>query len=181
MIKKEILISFIVLICISNVAAFAVASFYWSGNPIKLIPGETRNFSIILYAGNSDLKVKADVTGGSDVLKITDSSNIYSIPTMEKGKVNLEAIAPEDAKPGTVYNIRIEFSEVKDSEAGEFGFGTAIGQSFSIIVIPENPAGIINNSSAMIFLIVGIAVLLAAIFTAKKIARARRGKSKKKR
>jgi len=175
MIKKEVLVALIVLFCISNIAAFAVGSFYWSGNSMKLSLGESRNFSIILHAGNSDIKIKADITSGSEVLKITDLSKIYTIPLGEKRSVNLEASVPKDAKPGQIYSVRIDFSEIKDSASGEFGFGTAIGQSFNVVVLPETTGW---NKTVVLYLAAGITVLLIIIFTLRKVMK---GKSHKKR
>ena len=139
--RKEILTGLLVLLCMGNIAAFAVSSSYWSGNPLQLSPGESKNFSIVLQnlGGTSDLTLKAKISSGSEVIKIIDSSDIYTVPAGDKTKVNFEAVIPSDAEPGKTYDAKIDFSEVKQSSSGEFGFGSAIGQGFSIIVL--SPTG----------------------------------------
>lgn len=178
MIRRGILTGLIILICIGNIFAFAVSSDYWSGNSLKLAPGESKEFSLILQnlVGTSDIKLKAGVVSGSEVLRILDSSDIYLVPAGEKRNVNLRASIPIDAEPGQVYKAKIDFSEIKDSSKGEFGFGTAIGQSFDIVVLPKTSW--LENNSIVLYLVIGIAVLLIVIFTLRKIMK---GKSKTKR
>lgn len=177
---KEALAGMIVLLCMANVAAFAVSSTYWSGNPLQLSPGESKNFSIVLQniGGTSDLTLKAKVTSGSEVLKITDSSDVYVVPAGEKLMVNLQAVIPKGAEPGKTYDAKIDFSEMRQSSSGEFGFGTAIGQGFSIIVIPKTIVP--SEGKSWIYLIVlGIAILLAAILVIVKLKKKKTHRKKK--
>lgn len=160
---KEVLIGIIILICISNISAFAISSDYWRDNPLKMYPSESTKFSLTLQnlGSSSDLRLKAVITTGSAVLRSTDSSNVYIIPAGERGLANFVATLPSDAKPGQVYNVKIDFSEVKDSQSGEFGFGTAIGQSFDIVALSsEEPT---KPNTALILSIVGIVIVLGAI------------------
>ena len=172
-IRKEILMGIIVLICISNISAFAISSDYWNTNPLRLYPGESINVPIILQnlGGTSDLRLKAIVSTGSSVLKLADSNNIYTVPAGEKGQANFVATLPADAKPGQVYNVKIDFAEVKDSKNGEFGFGTAIGQSFDIIALSSEPAKTNRTSIIIVILSIaaGIALLVAIKLILKKI------------
>ena len=188
MIGKEILIGFILLLCINNVFAFAVSSDYWSGNSLKLAPGETKEFSIILQnlVGTSDIRIKAVVTSGSEVLTITDSSDTYLVPAGEKINVNFRVTIPIDAEPGQIYNAKIDFSERRDSSSGEFGFGTAIGQAFDIVV-PSTVSrrSWLENNLVILYLAIGIAVLLIIIFILRKglkkiLRKVMKGKSHKR-
>lgn len=184
MIGKEVLIGLIVLICISNISAFAISSEYWSGNPLQLNPGETREFSLILQnlGSTSDLNLKAVVATGADVLRLADSSNIYTIPAGERGSANFIATVPLDAQPGQVYSVKIDFLEVKDSQSGEFGFGTAIGQSFNIIALPTKPAEPAGLNTVVLLLIIGGIVLVGIIiFILTKIKRKSHRKEKGRR
>jgi len=160
---KEILVGLIVLICISNVVAFAVSSDYWSGNSLRLAPGETKEFSLILQnlVGTSDLKLRAVVTSGSSVLRLADSNDIYIVPAGEKKNVNLIASIPSDSQPGQVYNVKVDFSEITESSGGEFRLGTAIGQSFDIIVLPEKTEE--SNNSVILYVVAGAALLVIVV------------------
>jgi hypothetical protein len=175
--KNGILIGIALLLCMTSISAFAVSSSYWSGNPLTLNAGETRNFSIVLQnlGATSDLTVKASITGGSEVLKFTDSSDVYVVPAGEKKLVNLEAVIPANAIPGQTYDAKLDFSEVKQSNSGEFGFGTAIGQGFSIIVSQPSAA---SGTPLVIYFAIGIAVALLILLIVLKMKK--KPKSRKK-
>jgi len=183
MIRKEILAGLLLLICISNISAFAVSSDYWSGNSLKVNPGETKQFSLILQnlVGTSDITIRAIVTGSSDILRLTDSSNIYLVPAGQKINVNLEVNMPIDASPGQIYGAKVDFSEVKDSSSGEFGFGTAIGQAFDIVALPLPEPVQPTNNSVMLYIIAGTTLLLAVIiFTLRKVMKRKSDRKGKK-
>jgi len=165
MIGREVLIGLIVLICISNISAFAISSAYWRENPLILTPGESKEFFLTLQnlGATSDLNLRAVVTTGSSVLRLAGSSNIYTIPAGQMGEVNFIATLPADSKPGQIYSVQINFAEVKDSQSGEFGFGTAIGQSFDIIAISPVKEPTKTPLLTVILLAVGVALLVAII------------------
>ncbi len=174
---KGILVGMIVLICISNISAFAISSDYWRDNPLKMYPSESTKLSLTLQnlQGTSDLRLKAVITTGSAVLRSTDSSNVYIVPAGEKGLANFVATLPSDAKPGQVYNVKIDFSEVKDSQSGEFGFGTAIGQSFDIVAISPEGEPTKPNTALILSIVGGIIVLGAILYFLLK--KKKKGKS----
>jgi len=175
---KEILVGLMVLICIGNVAAFAISSDYWSQYPLRMAPGETKEFSLILQnlVGTSDLKLKAVVSTGSSVLRLADSSDIYIVPAGEKKNVDLIASVPADSKPGQIYNVKVDFSEITDSSSGEFRLGTAIGQGFDIVILP----GVVEelNKNLILYIAAGAILLAVIIFILLRILKK---KSKKKR
>ena len=168
---KEVLIGLIVLICISNISAFAISSEYWRENPLRLYPGESKEFSLVLQnlGGTSDLNLRANVISGYNVLKVADPSNIYTVPAGQKGQANFIATVPSDSKPGKVYSVQIDFLEVKDSKSGEFGFGTSIGQSFDIVTLSavEQPTGL--NKTVILYVIAGIILLVIVIWILRKV------------
>lgn len=177
MFRKEVFLGLLILICISNISAFAISSDYWSGNALKLYSGESKEFSLLIQnqVSTSDLKLRVTVTAGSELVRLADPSNIYVVPVGEKKNANFVATVPLGAKPGQVYNIRIDFSEVKDSANGEFGIGTAIGQSFNLVVLPETTGW---NKTVVLYFAAGITVLLIIIFTLRRVMK---GKSHRKR
>jgi hypothetical protein len=179
-IEKEIFMSLMILLCISNISAFVVSSTYWSGNPLKLYAGQTENFTIILQnaGGTSDLTLKAAISESSEVLKLIDTSDVYVVPAGGRTTVNLEAVIPEDAQSGKIYHAKIDFTETL-SEAGGTTFGSSIGQSFDIIVLEESKGDKPILRTALILCISGIIIILLIIALVIKLKK-KNSKQKKK-
>lgn len=157
-IRKEILIGFIMLLCINSISAFVVSSTYWSGNSLQLTPGGTESFTIILQnGGTSNLNIKAIISSGSEILRLTDSSDIYTVPAGGRATINLQAVIPDNAKPGTIYPAKIDFTEIV-SGAGGTVFGTSIGQSFDIVVLGGNNS--FPGTSLVLYILGAMIVLL---------------------
>jgi len=174
--RKEILFGVIFLICMSSVSAFAISSPYWSGNSLTLNAGESTDVIMVLQnlAGTSDIQVKAVITEGSSLVKIADESSTYIIPAGGKTTVTLEATVPSNAETGQVYDVKIDFSEMKETGSGEFGLGTAIGQRFSIIVgerLEEGIPAYVYVIAGIIFVLIIIAIILAKKFLPGKKSR----------
>ena len=75
----------------------------------------------------------------------------------------------------------VDFSEVKDSSSGEFGFGTAIGQAFDIVALPLPEPVQPTNNSVMLYIIAGTTLLLAVIiFTLRKVMKRKSDRKGKK-
>ncbi len=171
---KKTALLIIVLLFISNVSAFAVSSAYYKDNPLKLQPGKTFDFMIVLQnpSGPGNVMLKANILSGSEVLQVTDSDNLYTVPEMGKEKINLKAVIPENAKIGQVYPVNIELITVEESNNGEFGFGSAIGQNFDIIVARQDGSTSLlppMNSTLLVFLVIGIiGIALTTILIVKK-------------
>lgn len=182
-IGREFLIGLIVLICISNISAFAISSDYWSGYPLKMYPSQSQNVSFVLenLDSTSNLNLRAVITAGSDILRASDSSSTYNVLAGQEGVANFVATLPADAKPGQVYPVTIDFTEVKNSASGEFGFGTAIGQSFDVIAISPSAPQPTGMSTTLIFCIIaGIVVLAVIIFVILRKTKKRKSHGKKR-
>lgn len=182
-IGRGFLIGLIVLICISNISAFAISSNYWRGYPLKMYPSESQNVSFVLenLDGTSNLNLRAVITSGSDILRASDSSSTYNVLSGQEGDANFVATLPADAKPGQVYPVTIDFTEVKNSQSGEFGFGTSIGQSFDVIVLsPSAPQPTGMNTTTILYIIAGIVVLAAIIFVILKTKKKKSHRRKRK-
>ncbi|MDO8528301.1 MAG: hypothetical protein Q7S06_00200 [Nanoarchaeota archaeon] len=171
---KAIIIAFTALFLLSNVSAFAVSSAYYSTNPLKLPQGETQDFMLVLQnpSGPETEQLKVNILSGADILEITDKSDIYSIPIGEKTSVNLRAVIPQDAKIGQIYPVNLELITMQESSKGEFGFGSAIGQSFDIVVTrTDGTTTLISKSTMKLLIILGIGIFvlgLIAILVVKK-------------
>jgi len=165
--KREVVILGILFLCINFISAFGVSSLYYPGNPLKLMPGEARNITLVLQSSEtSDTTLKATVAEGSDILKIIDSSDTYIVPVQGRQTVNLQVTLPKNAKAGTVYPVKVSLSQVVKN-GGMIGFATAIDQHFDVVVT-KNPNvfdNLIQNNTLMYFigglLVVGVLTVTA--------------------
>lgn len=136
-----ILMAFILfaILISSYITAFAVSSAYWSENPLNLYPGETKDFSLTLQnlASTEEVNLKARITESSEIIKIIDSGDIYSVPGGEKTKVNLRASIPDNAEIGDIYPFEITFTTITKTESATFGLGSSIKQGFNVEVIEK--------------------------------------------
>ena len=172
----EIMIFLVLTLCITNsVFAFAVSSPYYKENPLNVYPGDTTDLKLFLqnFAGNQNVTVKAMVSQGSDIIKLTDANTIYTIPFGTKSEVNLRVTVPESVEVGNSYPIEIMFLSVSNNN-GQNSFGAGVGQKFNVTVIarplPPTPAPFIKEEAApeksspiMLYLAVGIVLVFLII------------------
>jgi preprotein translocase subunit SecG len=127
-------------------------------------------------AGTSDLSVRADISSGSEVLKLTDSSNIYVVPAGGKTTVNLQVTIPSGVKVGKTYNAKIDFTDIV-SGAGGTALGTSIGQSFDIVVVGGGKSS--SDISIIPYILIILIVLLILILAIIKLKKKKKIKSSK--
>ena len=157
--KAGILVGILILLT-SSVLAFAVSSKYYEGYPMYIPVGETQNTHITLQnlASTEDVRVRANIISGGEVIELTDSSNEYLIPAGQKTTVNMKITIPSDAKLQEVYNVDIQFTTITTSESGTFGLSSGIGKGFKVIVgtgaVTEKPV------KWNTYLIIGIIILI---------------------
>ena|SRR3989338_2284342 len=135
-IQKEFFLAVLSIILVSTgILAFAVSSQYYGNNPLYLQPGESTEifFTLQNLASEEDVSLQATVTEGEDIIELTDSSEIYSVPSGEKTKVNFRVTAPADAKKGDNFPITIMFGTITSGE-GPIGLSGNIGKGFNLIV-----------------------------------------------
>lgn len=174
---KTIIIAFAILFLIGNISAFAVSSAYYNNNPLKLKQGETMDFMLVLQnpSGPEADMLKVNILSGSEILEITDPSNIYSVPTGDKTSVNLRATIPQNARVGQIYPVNIELITVSKSDSGEFGFGSAIGQSFDVIVTREDgTTDLVSKSTLKLLIISAIGVFVLGLMIILIVKRRKR-------
>jgi hypothetical protein len=167
------------LLMVSFVKAYAVSSAYYEENPMRISPGDTLEFKMLLQnlASDEDVTVQARITSGAEVISLVDSSDIYLIPGGDKKEVNLRATVPSDASIGSVYNFDISFTTVAGEGQGTLNIGSSIGKKFNIEII-ERPSqqvsdesvsdGENNNSSTIFWIVLLIIVILGAWTFIKK-------------
>jgi len=88
--KGFFLITMSLILLSNSILAFAVSSQYYGNNPLYLQPGESVEmfFTLQNLASTEDVRLQATVTEGEDIIELTDSSEIYDVPSGEKTKVN---------------------------------------------------------------------------------------------
>lgn len=156
-------IAFVILF-LNQTSAFAVSARYHEGNALYTLPGESKEviFTLQNLGGAEDVDVKLEVTDDWGIIKIADSSDIYTIPAGGKTIVNLIVEIPINAKMKDVYHIDLRFTTVSKAGSGAFALGSSIVQRFDVIVgTGEIPESEINWNILLIIsisLIIGIAV-----------------------
>jgi len=167
--------AFLVLALASIVSAAGVASVYTRDNPLYLQPGESKDvqFNLQNLVGDAtNMTLRAQVVNGTDLAVLTDSSKDYLVPFGTKDvMVNLRVTAPQTAQVGDQYDIGVSFTSVSEGAKGQFAFGSAFEQHFSVIV----PAPPVNNASSssdnmmnIIYLVIGIVIVAGVILYVRK-------------
>ena len=179
--KKEVVILGMVLLCMNLISAFGVSSLYYNGHPLTVMPGETKNFTLVLMSSeNSETILKATIPLGSDILKIADSSDTYTVPALGRQTVNLQVTVPKDAKAETIYPVRVSFAQVLKG-GGMIGFATAIDQNFDILVAgsPSIFDRILKNNT-WIYIVGGLLIVCILMFTLLRKKRAKKARHHKR-
>jgi len=163
--EKIFIFTSMIILLSASVLAFGVSSAYYPENPLYVPSGEEIESFITLrnQAGTENISVKAEIIEGSEILKLTAESDIYTIPAGEITKVNYKITIPPDAEIEKVYPINVVFTTVTQSESGSFGFGTSIGQTFSVVVGSGPPPPKEKPTIAPWMIGLGIAVVIIII------------------
>lgn len=165
-ITKGILAVVITLFLLSSASAFAISAKYHEGNPLYILPGESKEVPFILQnlGGASDINIKLEIGTGKEFLEIEDSSEVYVVPAGGKASVNLRMNIPADAKIKEIYPVSLNFITISDSGSGAFSLTGAITQRFDAIIgtgIPEEES---NISVWFVVLIIAVALAIGTAF-----------------
>lgn len=163
-ITTGILTIIFILITINSVSAFSVGSAYHKNNPLQLSPGESTiiSFSLQNMAGDEDITAKANILQGNEFMKIINSSNIYEIPLGGEKIVSVRVTIPPGTRIGETYKAELEFSTITENKKGTFGFGSAVGRKFDIIVASPGDGNLPEEKSRTGILIVLVVLILLA-------------------
>lgn len=175
-----ILITAIILFS-SFVSGFAVSKPYFENNQLKLLPGESKQIEFVLQNGGGateDINVRPNILQGSEVIKITDSTDTYLVPAGGRISVNAIVSIPSDAEIGDRHLIKISFTTVTEAGLGGMGIGSGIEQSFNAVVgkeeevpaLPEIPEETkkISTSTYLIILVLAVILVLIIIIVLKR-------------
>lgn len=136
----KILFSTILFILLSySVFAFGVSSPYWDENPLYLMPGETKEVTMVLQnmVGEDNIKMTGELNSGSEIAVLINPGIIYDVPLGSSNVlVNLRITVPEDAKPGKEWQVGVLFKTIADNTGG-VGISGGISKGFKVIVKEE--------------------------------------------
>ena len=162
-----------ILFFIAFVSAFSVGMPYMENKQLYLFPGEIRDLEFVLQnsGGTEDINARATIIEGSEIIEITDTSNVYVVIPGKQTKVNFRVTIPEDAQIGDSYHIKLGFAA--EAGAGSFAFGSEIEQNFDVIIgekaVPvveqeEEEEGILLKSLWVYGIIILVLIAIIIIF-----------------
>ena len=160
-----IAILLISMLSIPNALAFAVSTAYWEGSPLKIMAGETKDIQVVLQnmAGGENITVKAKISEGEDIAKISDASDIYEIPLGTKKEVNIQIKVPENYKIGGKDSIKLSFTTITTGTGGGFGFGSSIDKTIPILIVNKKGEAKEPTNLWLVVLIIGILIVVIGI------------------
>ena len=143
-IKNLIFVSILLIIFSLNVNAFAVTVPPWasSSQQIQMYLGETKDIEMQLQnmMDDYDITAVANITNGSEIASLTDSSNEYLVPQGATDvKANLRISIPETASTGSNYTIDVTFQKTGGPGGEGVQLQGSVTQRFNILVA-EQPA-----------------------------------------
>ena len=173
--KKVFLFLIAMILSVNSILAFAVSSRYYEDNPLYLQPGESTEtfFTLQNLASPNDVSLQARIIKGEEIIELTDSSEIYYVPTGEKKIVNFIVAAPIDAKKGDVFPVTILFTTMTVGE-GPIALGGSVGKGFNLVIGEPsdfNEDGTLKTNITLIYTIVvliAIATVLGVVFYLRK-------------
>ena len=158
------------LFFISFGSAFSVSAPYMENKELILPLGEeTKTLEFVLQnsGGTENINVRARILEGSEIINITDASNIYTVIPGDKVPVHLKIIIPKEAQIGDLYQVRIGLSTETKSKSGTFGFGTEIEQRFNVTIGEKIQAEGKETNKSLLYIILGL-ILVISFFIIKK-------------
>ena len=153
-------------------SAFGITSFYFDEKQLEMYAGETVDMQLFLQnmVGDSPVTLKATIIKGANVAKIEYDE--YTIPFgVKEMPVNIEIMAPKNAKIGDNYEIKVSFTEVVEQGGDMLQMTGSIEKSFFITVsreqeIPMTFGWIIGGVAFIV--IIGLVILLIREKKSKK-------------
>ena len=105
---------------------------------LYMMPGKEKGMAFVVQNGGgatNAVVMKADISEGSEIIRITDSSNVYNIPAGGRIDVNTLITIPSTAIIGDSYNVAISFTISPD--IGGIALGSSIQHKFKVVVGDE--------------------------------------------
>lgn len=180
------ILTVVLILTLSNyVYAFSVGSAYHKDNPLKISPGESIDiqFSLQNMAGSENISTKVNILQSSELIELIDPDETYLIPVGGEKIVNARVTLPPDAEIGKIYPVEIEFSTITEKKKGTFGFGSAVGRKFNIIVTQPEEAKLAEEKTPVtpaLIITLLVAIIIIAIVTTVILRKTHKKSSLKK-
>ena len=170
-----VLFSFILVL---NADAMGVSSPFWDENPMYAQSGEVREFRYLLQnmVGDDDIKIKAELESGTEIMKFLDENTIYDVPLGRSDiPVNMKIVVPENAKDGDSWQVGVKFITITEAKEGAVSIGIAYSKGFKVVVGDKASPGskvvisgtttkpVLSNEALGFLALVVILVILALI------------------
>lgn len=131
----------VLLLITPLVSAFGISSMFHKNNPLFMVPGETKEFSLGLQnmVGGEDLLFKVEIVSGGDIAVITDLSTEYLVPFRNSNTpVNLKVTIPEDAPLGQKKSIKVSVNVIPSKDGEMLQMNTGLVKSIPLIIGTES-------------------------------------------
>lgn len=166
----------LLVMAISFVNAFGVATPYWDDMPLRLAPGESKTVLLGLQnmIGGEDLSFEAEITDdGGGIATLVDFN--YLVLLGEEVDVPIRVEIPEDAEAGR-REIIISFTEIASGEGGMIRLASGISSKFPVEVVGEEESELYSPGAKkglsgfwMIVIAIVAALIIFAVVRKRKI------------
>ena len=169
--KTLVITFFLVILLVSFVSAWGIASSYWEGKPFLISPGETAVVDLRLQnlGTTEDVTVRAELKRGFEIASF--DTKIYTIKAETKDTVVpiTITIPLNESFVGKEYVVTVSFTTT-DSDRGGISLGISIDKSFDVLVagVPKEEKEI-NVVLIAISLLLIIAIIILIYIFRKKI------------
>ena len=152
----------------SLVSAFGTS--YIFDRPLQLYPGQTRDIYVTLQNNNdpNTITAVAEMTQESEVAKLTDNINPFTIPYQVPVQVNLSFTSPANAEIGDTYRVKLRFIP-QAQEGGGMGMVFLTGSNIDVLIV-EKPAEAVapqelkeETSLAGVLMFIALAIIIIAV------------------
>jgi len=177
-----LVVGFVILGCYL-INAVAVSGTYSNRRPLEVSPGETKSITFVLQnmADENDVKFKALISEGSEIVRITDSNTEYLVPVGSNDvPVKLSVEVPSGAEIGIEYQIKIEFEPVStgNEEEGMVQVMNGLSRYFIVKVVEKSEEESPMTKGMLVYIGIIIVLLLMIVFLIAYILKNRIGKKK---
>jgi hypothetical protein len=162
----------LVITLLSLINASGVSSPYWTENPLKLNPGETRVINLTLQnmVGNQDVTFQAKLSSEENIATLLNANSEakYLVPFGNKDvPVTIQIQVPSNAKVGKEYKINLLLNEVSSDQGGMLHVTSSVSTSFPVEVIGKT-GGLMPSYLAWLLVGAILLVIIAIICFRKK-------------
>ena len=137
-----------IVLCTSQVFAFAVSSTYHKGKPLELQPGESAEIDIKLQnmvGEGGDIVAEVELVEGNDIAQLSEDLVEVTVPfNTFTTRVPVQVTIPENAEIGTVKNIALSVAQKSESSGALLTLTTSYRVSIPVHI------GEVSNSPPIV-------------------------------